>query len=78
MEESIEGAEDLASQNKIRYGLQKGGSTEAFFKVIITDMIISVIILQLLLISHYIFRIQIIQHFKKCGHSWKKPTQVSL
>lgn len=33
LEESIGGVEDLASQNKIRYGLQKGGSTEAFFRV---------------------------------------------
>ncbi|XP_031639839.1 glutamate receptor ionotropic, kainate 2-like, partial [Contarinia nasturtii] len=32
MEESISGVEDLSVQNKIRYGLQRGGSTEAFFK----------------------------------------------
>lgn len=32
MEESIESVEDLAKQNKIKYGLLKGGSTESFFK----------------------------------------------
>ncbi|XP_055299835.1 glutamate receptor ionotropic, kainate 2-like, partial [Sitodiplosis mosellana] len=32
MEESIGSVDDLASQNQIRYGLQAGGSTEAFFK----------------------------------------------
>lgn len=34
MEASIGSVDDLASQNQIRYGLQAGGSTEAFFKVI--------------------------------------------
>lgn len=33
LEESISNVEELASQNKIQYGLQKGGSTEAFFRV---------------------------------------------
>lgn len=32
MEESIESVEDLAKQNKIKYGLLQGGSTESFFK----------------------------------------------
>lgn len=34
MEESIENVEDLAKESKIKYGLLKGGSTEAFFRVI--------------------------------------------
>lgn len=33
MDETIENVEALANQNKIRYGLLSGGSTEAFFKV---------------------------------------------
>lgn len=33
MEASIESVEDLAKQNKIKYGLLAGGSTESFFKV---------------------------------------------
>lgn len=33
MEASIESVEDLAKQNKIKYGLLSGGSTESFFKV---------------------------------------------
>lgn len=30
---SIKGAEDLASQNKIKYGAVTGGSTMSFFRV---------------------------------------------
>ena len=33
MQTPIENAEDLASQTKITYGLQRGGSTENFFRV---------------------------------------------
>lgn len=33
MEVSIESAEDLAKQNKIKYGAVIGGSTLSFFKV---------------------------------------------
>lgn len=33
MEASIESVEDLAKQNKIKYGVLAGGSTESFFKV---------------------------------------------
>lgn len=33
MDVSIEGAEDLAKQNKIKYGAVLGGSTLSFFKV---------------------------------------------
>ena len=33
MQTPIENAEDLASQTKIAYGLQRGGSTENFFRV---------------------------------------------
>jgi hypothetical protein len=33
MQTPIENAEDLASQVKIPYGLQRGGSTENFFRV---------------------------------------------
>jgi len=33
MQTPIENAEDLASQTKIRYGVQRGGSTENFFRV---------------------------------------------
>jgi hypothetical protein len=33
MQTPIENAEDLASQTKIAYGVQRGGSTENFFKV---------------------------------------------
>lgn len=32
MEPTIESAEDLAKQNKIKYGVVKGGSTAAFFR----------------------------------------------
>lgn len=38
MEESIGSVDDLASQSQIRYGLQAGGSTESFFKVLYTDI----------------------------------------
>jgi ionotropic kainate glutamate receptor 2 len=33
MQTPIENAEDLASQTKIAYGVQRGGSTENFFRV---------------------------------------------
>ena len=33
MQTPIENADDLASQTKIAYGLQRGGSTENFFRV---------------------------------------------
>lgn len=33
MQTPIENAEDLASQSLIRYGVQRGGSTENFFRV---------------------------------------------
>ena len=33
MQTPIENAEDLASQTKIVYGVQRGGSTENFFRV---------------------------------------------
>lgn len=33
MDVSIEGADDLAKQNKIKYGAVLGGSTLSFFKV---------------------------------------------
>lgn len=33
MDASIESAEDLAKQSKIKYGVVKGGSTGAFFQV---------------------------------------------
>lgn len=33
MDESIENAEDLAKQSKIKYGVMLGGSTLSFFKV---------------------------------------------
>ncbi len=33
MQTPIENAEDLASQSKIAYGAQRGGSTENFFRV---------------------------------------------
>lgn len=36
MGSSIESAEDLAAQNKIKYGAVMGGSTMAFFRVNIT------------------------------------------
>ena len=35
MDSPIESAEDLAKQTKIKYGALKGGSTAAFFRVII-------------------------------------------
>ena len=38
MQTPIENAEDLASQTKIAYGLQRGGSTENFFRVKHTDL----------------------------------------
>jgi hypothetical protein len=38
MQTPIENADDLASQTKIVYGLQRGGSTENFFRVC-ADMI---------------------------------------
>jgi ABC-type amino acid transport substrate-binding protein len=33
MQTPIENADDLASQTKIAYGVQRGGSTENFFRV---------------------------------------------
>jgi hypothetical protein len=33
MQTPIENAEDLASQTEITYGVQRGGSTENFFRV---------------------------------------------
>lgn len=33
MQTPIENAEDLAAQAKIAYGVQRGGSTENFFRV---------------------------------------------
>ncbi len=33
MQTPIENAEDLAAQTKIAYGVQRGGSTENFFRV---------------------------------------------
>ena len=33
MDATIEGAEDLAKQSKIKYGAVTGGSTAGFFKV---------------------------------------------
>jgi glutamate receptor, ionotropic, invertebrate len=44
MDASIESAEDLAKQSKIKYGAVKGGSTLGFFKVI--HLIISNLILK--------------------------------
>lgn len=40
MDSPIESAEDLAKQTKIKYGALKGGSTAAFFRVIVCDFII--------------------------------------
>ncbi len=34
LEHPIESSKDLSEQTKIKYGLIKGGSTEAFFRVI--------------------------------------------
>ena len=39
MQTPIENAEDLASQTKIAYGVQRGGSTENFFRVYQTRLI---------------------------------------
>jgi len=47
MQTPIENAEDLASQVKIPYGLQRGGSTENFFRVrIIKSKFISYLFLK--------------------------------
>lgn len=35
MQAPIESVEDLAKQTKIKYGIQQGGSTAQFFKVIL-------------------------------------------
>lgn len=37
MDASIESAEDLAKQSKIKYGVLRGGSTQSFFEVISSD-----------------------------------------
>ena len=38
MQTPIENAEDLASQTKIAYGVQRGGSTENFFRVLCSEI----------------------------------------
>lgn len=38
MDASIESAEDLAKQSKIKYGVLRGGSTQSFFEVINCDV----------------------------------------
>lgn len=38
MQAPIESVEDLAKQTKIKYGIQQGGSTAQFFKVILLNL----------------------------------------
>lgn len=38
MKAPIESAEDLAKQTKIKYGIQRGGSSEEFFSVRMIDV----------------------------------------
>lgn len=40
MESPIESAEDLAKQTKIKYGALAGGSTAAFFRVSLSEIVI--------------------------------------
>lgn len=45
MQTPIENVEDLASQSTIRYGVQRGGSTENFFRVKIFESILFILYL---------------------------------
>ena len=60
MSEPIKNVEDLSKQNKIKYGLVRGGATESFFKV--ERFFVEILISQLLTIfySKFLKGIQLI------------------
>lgn len=59
----IEDLAELAGQNEIKYGAKRGGATANFFRVNYEIFITQS--------KGFIYRIQIFQHTKQFGNTWK-------
>lgn len=73
MEATIESAEDLAKQTKIKYGVLEGGSSAAFFKVSEIDLSFNVT----LILNHFKYRNQMSPFTNECTLPWNPRRQVS-